>query len=349
MNKVAVILFNLGGPDQPSSVQPFLFNLFNDRAIINLPQPIRWLIAKRISSKRAPIAREIYQHLGGSSPLLKMTEDQGQALEARLSEQMQARVFIAMRYWHPMSEETVKQVIAYNPDQIVLLPLYPQFSTTTSGSSLKEWQHAASAAGLAAPTSAICCYPSEPGLVSAHRQLIENALGKIESHLPVRILFSAHGLPQKIIDRGDPYQQQVEITAKAIFDQIKHSNPERNIDHVICYQSRVGPLKWIGPSLDEELERAARDEVAIVIDPLAFVSEHSETLVELDIEYREMAEQLGIKHYHRVETVAVADSFIDGLANLVEQSLTVKTPVLCGENSGNRICSLNNGLCPNTG
>ena len=349
MNKVAVILFNLGGPDQPASVKPFLFNLFNDRAIIDLPQPLRWLVAKRISSKRAPIAREIYQHLGGSSPLLKMTEEQARALEARLAETMQARVFIAMRYWHPMSDETVKQVMAYNPDQIVLLPLYPQFSSTSSGSSLKEWQRVANSAGLTTPSRAVCCYPSEPGLISAHGQLIENTLLKIEAHLPTRILFSAHGLPQKIIDRGDPYQHQVEITAKAIMDKVKHSTAERAVDHVICYQSRVGPLKWIGPSLDEELERAAKDGVAVVVDPLAFVSEHSETLVELDIEYREIAQHLGIKNYHRVNTVAVSNSFIDGLANLVEQSLTVEKPILCGENGGSRICSQGFGLCPNSG
>ena len=209
MRKTAVVLFNLGGPDRPGAVRPFLFNLFNDPAIIGAPGPLRWLLAQWISNRRAPLARKIYEQIGGASPLLANTEAQAKALEAALSAgdgDDQVRVFIAMRYWHPMSREVARAVESYGPDQVVLLPLYPQFSTTTTGSSLADWARAAAAAGLGAPTRSLCCYPTQTGFVTEVAGLLRSALtvaGARAEGAP-RVLFSAHGLPKKFIERGDP-------------------------------------------------------------------------------------------------------------------------------------------------
>ena len=334
MSRVAVVLFNLGGPNRPESVEPFLFNLFNDPAIIAVPWPIRPLLARLISRRRAPVAREIYAHLGGGSPLLPLTRKQAAALEARLgNEGIEARVFVAMRYWHPMSDEVAREVAAWSPDRIVLLPLYPQYSTTTTESSLKDWMRAAASAGLDRPTHAPCCYPTEEGFVSACAELVRPALieaaragestrASNDTPLPgrvgkPRVLFSAHGLPKRVVARGDPYPRQVETTAAAIAGKLGLAAG----GWVVCYQSRVGPLEWIGPSTEDEIARAGADRTPVVVVPIAFVSEHSETLVELDIEYRHRAQKAGVPGYIRVPAVAEHPLFIAGLAGLVRQSL----------------------------
>jgi ferrochelatase len=227
-----------------------------------------------------------------------------------------------MRYWHPMSDAVAGAVRAFAPDRVVLLPLYPQYSLTTTGSSLADWTRAAGAAGLVVPATAVCCYPEQPGLVAAIAAGIETALADAAQAAPVRVLFSAHGLPEKTIARGDPYQRQVERTAAALVTALGQSGLRRaDLDTVVCYQSRVGPLRWIGPSTEEELARAARDGRAVVVVPIAFVSEHSETLVELDIEYRDLAERLGVPGYRRVPTVGTDPRFIAGLAELVVAAL----------------------------
>ena len=322
IDRVAVVLFNLGGPDSLEAVRPFLFNLFNDRAIIGLPTPLRWLLARLVSSRRAKVARHIYAQLGGSSPLLRLTRDQARSLERRLVERGHgARTFCAMRYWHPMGDAVAAEIKAWDPDKIVLLPLYPQFSTTTSNSSLKDWSSAASRAGLNVPMHAVCCYPDHPGFVTAIAELTSVTVEVQAPPRPLRLLFSAHGLPKRVIARGDPYQWQVEKTVGAVVSQLG----DLAADHVICYQSRVGPLEWIGPAIEAELERAARDQVAVVVVPVAFVSEHSETLVELDIEYRTKAQELGVPTYIRVPTVGTAEAFIDALVDLVEDALTRRT------------------------
>jgi len=340
MAKIAVVLFNLGGPDRSEAVRPFLFNLFNDRAIIGAPQPLRWMLAKFISGRRAPVAREIYSNLGGGSPLLPNTEAQARALEEALGDLGEARVFIAMRYWHPLTEETVAAVAAYGPDRVVLLPLYPQYSTTTSGSSIDLWQRTAAKAGLTAPATAVCCYPAEPGFVAAAAELLRPALAEASAVGKPRLLFSAHGLPKKIVARGDPYQWQVEQSAAAVVESLGQAD----LDWSVCYQSRVGPLEWIGPSTDDEIARAGRDGVPLVLLPIAFVSEHSETLVELDIEYRHLAEQAGVPLYLRVATVGTGAGFIEGLAGLVRDSLSGERP-LCAYGGG-RICPAEWGRCP---
>ncbi len=338
MSRTAVVLFNLGGPDRPEAVEPFLFNLFNDPAIIALPNPFRWLLAKTISKRRAPTAKEIYANIGGRSPLLPLTEQQATALEAEFTGKLEAKVFIAMRYWHPFSGETVAAVKAWGPEKIILLPLYPQFSTTTSESSIRDWRLAARAAGLDAPTVAVCCYPLEKGLIQAQAAAIRTALAEARKSGPPRVLFSAHGLPKKVIAKGDPYQQQVERTAAAVVAELDVAG----LDWIVCYQSRVGPLEWIGPATDAELQRAGRDGVAAVVVPIAFVSEHSETLVELDIEYRHLAEAAGVKAYVRVPALGTDATFIAGLARLVEGAAG-QTPNRCW--APERPCAASFGRC----
>ena len=332
MSRVAVVLFNLGGPDSPAAVEPFLFNLFNDKAIIGAPGLIRYPLAKLISKRRAPVARDIYAKMGGRSPILANTEAQARALEKSLATRgVEAKAFVAMRYWKPFAAETARAIAGYAPEKIVLLPLYPQFSTATTESSFADWRQAASRAGLSAETRAVCCYPAERGFVAAVADLVRPHLTPAGGKKP-RLLFSAHGLPKKVIKRGDPYQWQVEQTAAAIAKVLGADVAE----WVVCYQSRVGPLEWIGPSTDAEITRAGADSVPLVVAPIAFVSEHSETLVELDIEYRHLAEQKGVPNYVRVPTVSAHDSFIDGLARLVTETLA--RPAMVAADGGKRIC-----------
>ncbi len=350
MGRLGVVLFNLGGPDRPEAIEPFLFNLFNDSAIIGLPGILRWPVAKFISSRRAPVARDIYRHLGGKSPLLEETRAQAEALGRTLSvllneEADDVRVFIAMRYWHPMTAATVSEVKAYDPNQIVLLPLYPQFSTTSTGSSIKEWRRETAAQGLMAPTRAVCCYPVEEGYIKSLAGSITPAIEEAQKQGRYRVLFSAHGLPEKNVAKGDPYPWQIEATAEALVGAL--AVPD--LDWAVCYQSRVGRLKWIGPSLDDEIERAGADGVAVVVVPVAFVSEHSETLVELDIEYREMAEKMGIPAYIRVPAIGVEETFISALARIATQAL--KEGALKGDNEtcsaqGGRQCPPEHRQCP---
>jgi protoporphyrin/coproporphyrin ferrochelatase len=328
--KIAVVLFNLGGPDSLDAVEPFLRNLFSDAAIIRLPGFLRYPLARLIAARRAPVAREIYRHLGGRSPILEETQAQAAALEGALTRAgFTARCVIAMRYWHPLTVAAVAAVKAFSPDRVVLLPLYPQYSTTTTGSSLSEWRAGARRAQLTAPHHEVCCYPFEAGFVAAVSELLEQATARTRNGVSYRVLFSAHGLPKRVIDSGDPYQWQVERTVQAILT----SRPVA--DHVICYQSRVGPLEWIGPSTDNEVRRAGAEGKGLIVVPVAFVSEHSETLVELDIEYGKLARESGVPDYIRVPAVRTHPAFIDGLARLVTAALTSDRPVNCADG---RIC-----------
>lgn len=339
MAKTAVVLFNLGGPDELKAVKPFLFNLFNDRAIIDLPQPARWLLAKLISSRRARKARGIYQQMGGKSPILSQTAAQAEVLEKKLKAKGDYKVFVCMRYWHPMSDIVVKNVKAYNPDEILLLPLYPQYSTTTTASSFTHWEKAAVANGLDKKTTRICCYPSDLGFIAAHVKLIRDTYWKAADSGKPRILFSAHGLPEKVIAGGDPYQWQVEKTVAGIVQILSIDE----VDYSICYQSRVGPLKWIGPSTEDEIKRAGNDKVPVVVVPVAFVSEHSETLVELDIEYRHLAQVYSVPSYWRVPALGDDPMFIDALADLCLKH--DRGEKICSHTNG-RFCDYNFSKCP---
>jgi|SRR5580658_433389 ferrochelatase len=336
--KTAIILFNLGGPDRLDSVRPFLFNLFYDPAIITLPSPLRWLIARWISGRRAPIARAIYAEIGGGSPLLANTEAQAQALEAALGPSY--KCFITMRYWHPRADEQVRAVKAWQPDRLILVPLYPQFSSTTTRSSWREWQAAAVRAGLHLPETILCCYPEQPGFIAAVADRIRAGLAQLPpSDRAPRILFSAHGLPQKVVDAGDPYQWQVERSVCAVLAKL--GSPA--LDSVLCYQSRVGPLQWLQPSTEAEIRRAGAEGVPLVVVPIAFVSEHSETLVELDIEYRRVAAEHGVPAYVRVPTVDTLAGFIDGLASEIRRAAACGTSLCSAE--GGRLCPATRDLC----
>lgn len=311
--KTAVILFNLGGPDAPEAIAPFLKNLFSDPAILRLPAPLRLPLAWLIATRRAPVARGIYGEIGGKSPILPQTLAQADALETALGKAF--KCFIAMRYWHPFADEAVQAVKEWGAERLVLLPLYPQFSTTTTASSLRDWRRAAKAHGLALTDQTICCYPDHPGLIAAFCDLIRSAQAKRQNGVAYRLLLTAHGLPERVIRAGDPYQTQVEQTAAAIVGTLGIT------DYSICYQSRVGPLKWIGPATDVEIRRAGDDGLGVIVVPVAFVSEHSETLVELDIEYAKLASEVGVKDYIRVPTVSTHPSFIGALADLVRGDL----------------------------
>jgi len=313
----AVILFNLGGPDKLESVEPFLFNLFNDPEILSLPSILRYPLAKFISKRRAPIAKNIYREIGNKSPILELTQEQATSLERSLSAKGDYKCFVVMRCWHPRAIEVIKKVKAFNPEEIILLPLYPQFSAATSGSSINEWNDLCKKENFNVKTKTICCYPTESNFIKSHANLIKKIIKNTESK-NFKLLFSAHGLPEIKIKKGDPYQWQVEETVKRIMMDLK----DENLDHAISYQSRVGPLRWIGPSTDDEIIKYSKEKKGIVIVPVAFVSEHSETLVELDIEYKKLAKENGCSFYKRVPALGVDDNFIKGLAELVLQKET---------------------------
>ena len=309
----AIVLFNLGGPDSLENVEPFLFNLFNDPAILNLPKLIRYPLAKLISKKRAPIARKIYQEIGGSSPILKLTIDQANSLENSLNAKQnntEYKTFVVMRCWHPRASQTIQEVKKFDPNETILLPLYPQYSAATSGSSLLEWKEIASKNNLNIITKTICCYPEDKKFIKAHSKLI---MEKIKDLNNFKLIFSAHGLPEKNIKKGDPYQWQTEQTVKKIMDEIKNVNA----DYILSYQSRVGPLKWIGPSTNDIIIQTSKSGKCIVLVPIAFVSEHSETLVELDIEYKKLAEENGCKNYTRIPALGINKLFIKSLTQMI--------------------------------
>ena len=327
--KKAVILFNLGGPDKLESVEPFLFNLFNDPAIISIPSIIRYPLAKFISKRRTPIAKNIYKEIGNKSPILELTQKQAESLENNLMKKGDYKCFVIMRCWNPRAFDVIKKVREYNPEEIILLPLYPQYSASTSGSSINEWNSLCKKENYQVKTKTICCYPTENNFLESHANLIKKTLKTLESK-NFKLLFSAHGLPENKIKKGDPYQWQVEKTVEGIMSKLI----SENLDFLISYQSRVGPLKWIGPSTDEVIIKYSKEKKGIVIIPVAFVSEHSETLVELDIEYKKLAEKNGCSFYKRVPALGIEEDFIKGLTELVLQK----------ETKGNFVSSV---MCPN--
>lgn len=339
MSGAAIVLFNLGGPDSLEAVRPFLRNLFDDPAIVSAPRPVRWLLARGIAARRATVARAIYRRIGGASPIRPLTAAQAASLECALADVGEARAFVAMRYWRPMIAEAARAVAAMRPDRIVLLPLYPQFSTATAGSSFAEWRRAAAAEGLRAPTASVCCYPDDPGYIAAQAALIRAARAALPPGARWRLLFSAHGLPKRIVARGDPYRWQIERSAAAIAAAL----PWPALDWRVCYQSRVGPLEWIGPSIDEELNRAGAEGRAVLVAPISFVSEHSETLVELDIDYRAHAARCGVPHYARVPAAGTNRAFIAALAERARAALRAPAgAIACG---GRRACPARFGAC----
>lgn len=335
--RVAIILFNLGGPDSLQNVRPFLFNLFNDKAIIGAPQPFRFFIAQLISRTREKLAQMNYAIMGGASPLLPETVRQADALETAIAQRVSNvtfKCFPAMRYWKPLVKDVAKAAEAWGATDAILLPLYPQFSTTTTGSSLKAWKGASDL-----PCSTICCHPVAANFAQAHADAIMNQWKAAGAPTNPRVLFSAHGLPQSVVDRGDPYQWQVEQTVAAVKRLLPAEWETR-----ICYQSRVGPLKWLAPPIQDEIRAAAKDQRGVIVSPIAFVSEHVETLVELDIEYAQMAQAFQLPFYLRAPALGVAPRFIDALADLVERALSA--PGKLQSETGGRLCPASFGQCP---
>lgn len=313
--RIAVVLMNLGGPDSPAAVRPFLQNLFSDPAIIGAPTAVRLPLAWAIARGRSKAAIANYAVMGGASPLLPETQAQAAALAPVLKAALpgdEVKVFIAMRYWRPDTAQAARDVAAFDPDEIVLAPLYPQYSTTTTASSLKAWREAYKGRGA---VRTLCCWYANEGLVAAHAEVIRrtwNAAGQPR----VRLLFSAHGVPERTIAAGDPYQWQIQATCAAIAERLGEG-----WDWRICYQSRVGPLKWIGPTTQALIAEAAEEGLGVLIDPVAFVSEHIETLVELDHDYAKLAADAGMETYLRAPAMGVETTFIAGLATAVERAL----------------------------
>jgi ferrochelatase len=311
--KKAIILFNLGGPDSPAAVQPFLFNLFNDPAIISLPGIFRYPLAKFISKKRTPVAKAIYAEMGGKSPILEETQAQADAIEKTLKkENDEYKCFIVMRCWNPRAVDVIKKVKEFNPQQTILLPLYPQYSSATSGSSIKEWFDVCKQENINTETKIICCYPTEKDFILAYANLIKDKIN-LNKLSDTTLIFSAHGLPENKIKRGDPYQWQVENTVEHLVKKLSI----KNLNYILSYQSRVGPLKWIGPSTETIIKEEAKKQKIIIVVPVAFVSEHSETLVELDIEYKKLAVQSGSKDYIRIPAVTANQDFINSLKSSI--------------------------------
>lgn len=336
--RVAVVLFNLGGPDRPEAVRPFLRNLFADPAIIGAPTPVRQVLAEVISRARERSAKANYALMGGASPIVPETRAQAAALEAALRAwrpEIDFRVVLAMRHWSPFTEDAVREIETFAPDEVVLLPLYPQFSTTTTASSLARWRTLYRGS---APVRAVCCYYDHPGFIAAHAGKIRAAVGQRPA-AGLRLLLSAHGLPERVVRAGDPYQAQIEDTAERIVLALGSG-----WDWRVCYQSRVGPLKWIGPSTEEAIAEAAGAGLGVVVAPIAFVSEHIETLVELDVEYAELAHRLGAPAYVRVPALGTDEAFIAALRDTVLAALD--RPLGCGPFAGGRRCAADRKGCP---
>jgi ferrochelatase len=317
--KLGVVLFQLGGPDSPGAVEPFLYNLFCDPDIINFP--LAWMarrpLARYISSKRAGVVREHYDAIGGQSPIRKLTERQARKLERELAPDFDARCWVAMRYWHPLTAETAEAVRAAQLDALVLLPLYPQYSFATTRSSLKEWKRLYRPAAAAPPERLIEEFHTHPLYIRAIVERIATSLTHFDDPGQVRLVFSAHGLPLSLIAAGDPYQRHVEETVRAVLAEGKWPN-----QHTLCYQSRVGRQKWLQPSLTSTLEELAHaGQKQLLVIPISFVTEHIETLHEINIEAREKAMAAGIEQFEMMPAVGESAAFIAALGALVRTAM----------------------------
>lgn len=319
---VAVVLLQLGGPDCLENVQPFLYNLFCDPDIIDLPGAFlfRKTLARVISQRRAPKVQELYKGIGSRSPILKLTNRQARALERNLVQQINAKVYVAMRYWHPMTDEIVRQIFHDGVERVVLLPLYPHYSKTTTGSSVNEWNRALRRQGRnGLQTDLVEQYYDHPLYIQAIVKNINIALNRVkkEDRGKVHLVFSAHGTPIKLVKEGDPYSHQIRKTYEAVLAEGKWG-----LTHHLCFQSKVGPQKWLEPSLDGTIQRLAAEKVShMVVIPIAFVSDHIETLSEINMEGKEEAHELGIKHYDMMPALNTNPFFIQALADLVLQKV----------------------------
>lgn len=322
MGRVGVLLLNLGGPEQIEDVRPFLFNLFADPEIIRLPfpwlqRPLAWLL----SSSRAKRSQANYQQIGGGSPLRRITEEQAAALKQVLADRgTEVSIYIGMRYWYPFTEEAVAQIKRDGIERLVVLPLYPHFSISTSGSSFRLlqqlWVEDPSLQRIV--YTVVPSWYDRPGYNAAMADLIAQELDQLDQPDQAHIFFSAHGVPVSYVEEaGDPYQREIEHCTELIMAALNRPNP-----HTLAYQSRVGPVEWLQPYTEDAIEALAHEGVKdLVVVPISFVSEHIETLQEIDIEYREIATESGIQGFHRVPALNTHPRFIADLADLVAEAL----------------------------
>jgi ferrochelatase len=323
MGRVGVLLLNLGGPEQLEDVRPFLFNLFADPEIIRLPVP--WLqkpLAWFISTSRARKSQENYGQIGGGSPLRRITEEQAVALKERLQDHGQeADVYIGMRYWYPFTEEAIARIKRDGIEELVVLPLYPQFSISTSGSSFrlleKLWKEDPALEKIR--YTLIPSWYARPGYVRAMAELIAQELDALPDPSQGHVFFSAHGVPVSYVEEaGDPYQREIEHCVDLIMQALGRPN-----HHTLAYQSRVGPVEWLQPYTEDAIAELAEQGVNnLVVVPISFVSEHIETLQEIDIEYREIADEAGIETFRRVPALNTHPGFIDDMATMVTDALS---------------------------
>ena len=322
MSRVGIVLLNLGGPERIQDVGPFLYNLFADPEIIRLPipalqKPLAWLISTLRSNK----SQEAYRSIGGGSPLRRITDQQARELQSLLRQrEVDATTYVAMRYWHPFTESAVADMKADGIEQVVVLPLYPHFSISTSGSSFRELQRLRQGDERFAqlPLRAIRSWHDHPGYLKAMAQLMEREIDACVDPSTAHVFFSAHGVPKSYVEEaGDPYQKEIESCAELIMKTLGRDNP-----WTLAYQSRVGPVEWLQPYTEEALEELGEKGVKeLVVVPISFVSEHIETLEEIDIEYREIATEAGVSNFRRVPALDTDPTFIASLADLVETSL----------------------------
>jgi len=325
------VLFQLGGPDSLDAVEPFLRNLFSDPDIFDFPMArvARPLLARLVSTRRAEKVRDHYARIGGKSPIRELTERQAHALERELRSDLDAHVFLAMRYWHPLTEEAAQAIEAEHFGEVVLLPLYPQFSKTTTGSSLNEWSRLSNLLPPTTPVTIIPEFYRHPSYLDAMVERINEGLERLRRPLDyagwrggshpafdprsIHLVFSAHGLPLQVVEAGDPYQVQVEATTKLLMERGRWP-----YQYTLCYQSRVAPGRWLGPSLESTLERLGQEGVrSVLVIPISFVTDHVETLYEIDIEARQHAARAGIELFELMPALNDSPKFIQALAELV--------------------------------
>jgi ferrochelatase len=317
--RIGVVLFQLGGPDSLDAVEPFLRNLFSDPDIFDLPlaRIVRPIFARTIAKLRAQKVRRNYLEIGDKSPIGEHTERQARALEQKLRESIDAHVFVAMRYWKPFSADAIERLREVNCSRLILLPLFPQYSVATTGSSMSEWRRCVARVGFGLPTALVESYFDTPLYIDAVVDRIRQALVLFPDRARPHLVFSAHGLPLKLIDAGDPYQRQIEQTVRLVVERGAF-----DLRHTLCYQSKVGPGRWLQPGLLPTLEKLGRDgEQAVLVIPIAFVSDHIETLSEIDIEARRDAARWGIRHFETMTGLNDSDLFISALAELVLEAV----------------------------
>ncbi|MGA7624577.1 MAG: ferrochelatase [Candidatus Acidiferrales bacterium] len=320
--RIAVVLFQLGGPDSQAAVEPFLYNLFCDPDITNFPGAFlaRKALAKLISTTRSKVVRQHYAEIGGGSPIRRLTEQQSRALEKALKPHIPVRTMVAMRYWHPDTAEAIA-VLGREPfDELVLLPLYPHYSFATTRSSLNEWKRQYTAK---TPVKIIDHFYDHPDYIAGIVQRINEVLATLDNPDQVHLVFSAHGLPVTLVEKGDPYPKQIEETVQLVRELGAWENP-----HVLCYQSKVGPQKWLQPSLTASIERLAKSGITrMLVIPIAFLTEHIETLHEINIEAREEAESLGVKEFYMMPALNDSPLLIRALADLVLRAVGMRSGV----------------------